>query len=199
MLAKIDWNKAPKPAADLADYSGFPTWNVLALQPGTEPRAADYLKLFNVHAYLPTFQRRVRARAGKCQHRTCAVLPGLLFLPIDYVAAAGARMREMLDLARVRDFMRRTGGEPWVMTKAQIERIQIIESKLNRPESPVDARAQEIRLNSKVRFIEAATDQLFGEAKIVEVVSFNRIGVEIGTLFGRPCKVYVPASEIEVM
>ena len=55
-----------------------------------------------------------------------------------------------------------------------------------------------IKVGAKVRFANPDYES-WGEATIAELVKGGRIGVEVRKLFGRPTRVYVPASEIVPM
>lgn len=186
----------PKPAPDI-DYSGFPIWCVLVTEPNREQKAADWLKRVNVHVYLPMFSKRVGRPRGRCAFRQYAVLPGLLFVPAEMIQIDNRD--EVFDWARVRGFLPGASTTSAKLSKADVERIRRIEAKLNHPEHPVDARAVEIKPGSHIRFLDRRDVSLFGEGTVFEVAHERRIGVEVAGLFGRTVRVYVPATEIEVM
>lgn len=183
---------APKAAPD-KPYSGFPWWVGLVVEPAMEVQSAELLKRVNVHAYLPQFFKSYCRRGGKRYRRACAVLPGILLCPIEMLQIENRD--EILDWGRVVGFVR-GAGRMAVFSKTDVECIRRIEARLNMPDNPVDARAKEIKIGARVRFIDPQEAALFGELTVFEVASDNRIGVEGEGLFG---KTYTTSAEIEVM
>lgn len=191
----IDIEPEP-PRFDPDSYAGFPIWNVLLVPPNGEAKAAEMLtEQFHVGVYLPSFTRQIRRRGKVHGHRLCAAMPGLLFAPQELLAIP--RREEVFDLSRVRGFMRATDGQLATLTKDQIEIIRHIEAKLNLP-PPKDGMPS-FRVGERVRFAKDLYAAFWGEGVVFEVASGRRVGVEVKKLFGRPTRVYVAASEIEVM
>lgn len=187
-----------EPIPDL-DYSGFPWWLGLLIEPNRETVAADRLERLNVHPYLPRFSKVVRRRAGKSQRRYYAVISGLLFVPEEYVMNLRDRDRA-LKWAHVRGFVQGAGGIARIAKggKHGIERIREMEAALNLPETDIPAgNGKALKIGSEVSL--HGVWSWLGDGVVVEVVSQGRIGVEVSQLFGARRKVYVTASEIEVM
>jgi hypothetical protein len=196
MLANKDWfQQQPTSAPDLVDYTGFPTWNVLMVEPAREVKSAEWLKRLNVHVYLPLYQKSYCRRGGLRYRRDCAVMPGLLFAPTE---AVDIENRErVFDWSRVRGFIK-LAGVPIILSKDNIERIRRIEAKLAKPDNPVDARGNEIHEGTAARFIDVGNTRMFGEAVVFDVASDKRIGVTV-SMFGGQQKLYISADEIEVL
>jgi Transcription termination factor nusG len=178
------------------DSSGvlFPWWHVLLTEPNREERSAKWLERINLPVYLPQFARVVRCRGKSHRPRMQAVLPGLLFVPLEFMDLE--RRDEMLEWAHVRGFIRTSGGQPATMSKADINIIREIEAKLNLPR---EAKGVLFRLGERVRFVNVLYAAFWGTATIFEIAGASRIGVEVEKLFGQVTRVYVPESEIEAM
>lgn len=191
MLAKIDWNEVGHcdPLPEVVDYSGYPEWLALMTQPAKETHAAELLKRVNVHVYLALFSKQSRRARGVCCHRQCPVLPCMLFVPSEFLDHD--RRDEVLEWAGVR--MHRMLRP---ITKDEIELIRDVEARLNRR---LTKKMSSFVIGGKVRFYDERWAYSFGEATVFEIASENRIGVTVPELFGRPTKVYVPATEIEAI
>lgn len=194
LVAPIAPFEVPEPQRK---HGGFPLWRAFFVEPNREGKAANWLARMQVQAYLPQFSKRVRRARGRCIYRLHAVMPGMLFVPEEMLGID--RFDEILEWGHVRGAMRTAGNVPYRLTKADIERIRVIEGKLNMPDAPVDGRGIKIDKGQKVRFLDPANDAMFGEGVVFEVAGFTRIGVETRRLFGGGVKIFVPSSEIEVM
>lgn len=174
----------------------FPWWYVLLVEPNREPKSAEMLIRLNMNCYLPTFvkQRRLGGPLRARRPRLYAVMPGMLFIPADYLNMP--RREDAFKLAHVRGFMRGSMGKEVCLSKANIEIIREIEAKLN---LPPERKGVLFQVGQQVRFVNELYAAFWGIGIIVEVASETRIGVEIKKLFGGPTKVYIPAAEIEAM
>lgn len=183
-----------EPQAPLREYSGFPWWHVLLVQPNREQKSAEWLKRVNVFVYLPTFTKQVCRRGRGHVARLYAALPGMLFVPCEIIDIP--RRNEVFDHAHVRGFIKTATGYPAMVPKADIELIRLLEGKLN---LPPEAKGVFFKCGQQVRFKDGSLWQSWGGGRIFDIVSEARIGVEVHGLFGRTTPVYVPASEIEAM
>ena len=181
--------------APYLEYSGFPWWHALTVEPNGERKSADMLRKVNIHVYLPTFSKKICRRGSVTGRRSCAVLPGLLFVPAEIMQIG--RRDETLKWARIRGFLRAAGGYLAQIRKDQIEIIREIEAKLNIP--PSLTKKVEFKIGQPVRFAKDLYSAFLGEATVFEVASDHRIGITGPMLFGRAIKIYVPASEIEAV
>lgn len=175
-------------------YSGYPIWNVLIAKMGREFKSAEMLIALNVLCYLPMFMKCVRHRGRNKPGRLCAVVPGLLFVPIEMLDIP--RLEDVFEHANVRGYMPGPSGDPVKLSKAEVEMIRIMEAKLNLPPR---AKGVLFKIGQRVRFTSDLYNAFWGTGVVFEVASEARIGIEVQKLFGRPTKVYVPASEIEAM
>jgi hypothetical protein len=181
--------------AGKATPATFKWWHVLLTAPNHETAAAEWLQEQSAALiYLPLFARQVRCRGRKHHVRLCAVIPGMLFAPVEIMEMA--RRDEVLEFAGVRDFIRGSNGDPARVSEGEIDKIRVIEAKLN---LPPEAKGVLFKKTQEVRFRDEVLNAFWGSGIIFEIASETRIGVEVKTLFGRPGKVYVPASEIEAM
>lgn len=182
----------------LANYSGFPVWLAMLVEPSREVRSAEWLKRVHVHVYLPIYSKVIRRRGAISGRRGYAILPGMLFVPAEFMDID--RRDEVLQWAHVRGFVRTAGGIAQI-SKANIEIIREIEAKLNTEEAGgiPDAAGNPVAVGRRVQFLNEVYSAFFGDGVVVEVASTTRIGVEVVQLFGCSRKVYVPASEIEVI
>jgi hypothetical protein len=171
----------------------FARWLVMLTQPGRERKAAERLERVHAVIYLPQFSKQMKCRGRMHANRLFAVVPGMLFAPSEILEIE--RRDETLEWAGVRDFIRDGYGHPALATKADIERIRIMEALLN---LPPEAKGVLFKLGQRVRFTNDLW-QGWGAGRIFEIASETRIGVEVEKLFGRPAKIYVAASEIEAM
>lgn len=180
-------------------YSGFPWWHVLLIEPNREQKSAEWLRdNADIHVYLPTFSKKQRCRGKLHRVRLCPAIPGMLFVPEEIVDIP--RRREVFDYAHVTGFIKGSEGKPRHVSKADIELIRLMEARLNlAPDEAIDSKGQKLKIGAKVEFVDPLFAYSWGESVVVEVASENRIGIEVASLFGRSTKVYVPASEIEVM
>jgi hypothetical protein len=191
MLAKQDWHFQPDAAPDV-EYNGYPFWQCLMSEPNREVQSAKLLQRVNVHAYVPLFskQRRCRGTQRSHHHRQCAVVPCMIFVPVEMLEV---RNREqILEWAKLR---RSRVGRP--LTKAEVEIIREIEAKLNRR---FDKKTFNFLPEQRVRFLSELWAAYLGEAKVIEVASDQRIRVKSeGKLFGGKDTFWVPAAELEAM
>jgi transcription antitermination factor NusG len=185
-----DLAAAPPPERE---YTGFPWWHALIVPPNREELSAERLARVNVQVYLPTYISQVRLRGRCARRRLFAVIPGMLFVPVEIVDIA--RRAQVFEFANVHGFVT-IGRQPARIAKADIEIIREIEAKLNTPLPRM--RATAFKVGQRVRFTSALYAAFLGEAVVEEVVSPTRIGVAVQRLFGRTVRVYVPESEIEV-
>lgn len=175
----------------------FPFWHALLVEPNRERRSADWLRERRaIDVYWPNYTRQVGRRRPGQKRRCCtaAVIPGMLFVPCELVPHLDA---DDLDYAHVHGLMIGIGtaGAPAILRKADIEKIRLMEAKLN---LPPEARGVLFKTGQQVRFLDDLyTD--WGVATIFEIASEARIGIEVPYLFGRSVKIWVPASEIEAM
>lgn len=182
----------------ITDYNGFPWWYALRIRPNRETKAADYLSLFNVFAYVPRFSKVVRRPGNRTGRKLCAATPGLIFIPVEMVDIP--RRDEIFRFARVQGFLSGAEGKPKRLSKADIELIRIMEAKLNAPpNSFVDRKGALLKVGQQVGFVDPLFSKGWGSATVFEVAAEHRIGVEVVGLFGCAARIYVPASEIEVM
>jgi len=187
---------ADQPAATPdVEYSGFPWWHALTVEPNGERKSAELLRKVNVHVYLPLFSKKICRRGSKSGRRECAVMPGLLFVPAEMMQIR--RRDETLKWARIRGFLRAAGGYLAQIRKDQIEIIREIEARLNMP--PQMIKKVEFKIGQRVRFLNGVYSAFLGEASVFEVASDHRIGISGPMLFGSAIKIYVPASEIEAV
>lgn len=196
MLAKLDLRQFMSPVDVVADYSGYPWWHALLVEPNRETKAADWLMRVNVFAYLPTFTKQIRHGARQRSHRArlCAALPGMIFIPQEMTDIP--RREEVFEYAHVHGFLSGVEGKPKVISKADIELIRLMEAKLN---LPPEAKGVLFKLGQRVSFVNSLFGWSWGNGTVVEIASEHRIGIEVDHLFGRTTKVYVAASEIEAL
>ena len=181
------------PLAPLPAFAGAQSWRVLRVTPMREVRTAERLKIGNLLAYLPTYSKKVRRRGSMHCHRLYAAVVGMLFIPDEMLDVP--RRDELFEFAGVHGFFR-VGLEPVRLSRDDIEKVRIMEAKLN---LPPEAKGVLFKTGQEVRF----TSDLFAYSwcggKIFEIVDEARIGVEVAGLFGCTVRVYVPASEIEAL
>ena len=119
----------------------------------------------------------------------------MLFAPAEMCETP--RRDEIFELCHIHGVLRTSAGEWRALTKADIEKIRLMEAQLNL--APVFKNMPDwIKFGAQVRFSNPDYES-WGEATISELVKGGRIGVEVRKLFGRPTRVYVPASEIVPM
>lgn len=170
-----------------------PWWHALLVPPNREVKSKEWLERFMPEVYLPSYSKVVRGIRGRLSgRRSCAAIPGMLFAPVE--ALDIPRRREVFDYARVRGFMRSSDGLPQIIHLRDIDRIKVLEARLN---LPPEAKGTFFRLKQRVQFVDGLFDSWRG--MVFEIASEARIGVEVDYLFGRKTKVYVPASEIEAI
>lgn len=178
----------------VVDAPLFPWWHALRVTPGRERRSADLLKLFGVDAYLPTFTKQIRSRGKLHRPRLYAVVSGLLFVPEECMDIP--QRDRAFENCYVHGFIRTSTGQPARLTKANVEVVRQIEAILNLPPA---AKGVLFKVGEDVRFTNPVYDAFLGTARVVEIASPRRIGVEVQKLIGGPRKMFVPASEIERM
>lgn len=180
-------------------YEGFLVWRALIVEPNREVTAHEWLEeKFAVYAYFPHFTKKVRVgRTRKHRMVARAVIPGMLLIPDEMLHRR--RIDEMLTFAHVIGFLRDGANAPARIPKAEVEKIRVMEGKLNVNVGVFDAKGNKLTPGATVEFVDRAYRDSWGTATVFEVASEGRIGVEVACLFGRPGKVYVPAPEIEVM
>lgn len=183
-----------EPVKEIADYSGFPEWHALMVDPNREQKAADWLERVKMIVYLPRFQKQIHLRGKMHRARLYAVVPGMLFVPREMMQT---RDRDAIfKWAGVHGYLRTADRAPAIITKADIELIRQMEARLNCPQRAV---TRDFKIGQQVQFVDSLFAYGWGNGVIVELAGHNRIGVEVAKLFGRSTKVYVPASEIEAM
>lgn len=177
------------------DYSGYPVWHALLVEPNREEKSAEWLERVHVHVYLPMFSKVVARRGQKSGRRQSAVVGGMLFVPQEIVDIK--RREEVFDYAHVYGFLSCTGGAPARLDKTFIEEMRSIEAKLNMP--PPEKPIITLKLGDPVRFKNELYAEYWGTGTVVDVANAHRIGVRVNGLFRRATKAYFPASEIEAM
>jgi hypothetical protein len=175
----------------------FLTWYALLLEPNREERSARMLTRLGWVCYWPTYvkQRRLAGRIRGRKARLCSMMPGMLFIPEEFVDAP--RRGEIFDLAHVRQFLPSAGGWPARLSKADIEGIREMEAKLNLP--PSSAKVVQFKAGQEVKFGNPYYAAFWGTGTVLGLASRGRISIEVKKLFGHPTKVTVPVSEIEAM
>lgn len=187
------WNSAAPINPDVVEAPRSPWWHALLVPPNREVKSREWLERFMPEVYLPQYSKVVRGLRGRQSgRRLCAALPGMLFAPLE--ALDIPRRREVFDHARVRGFMRSSDGLPQIIHLRDINKIKLLERKLN---LPPEAKGTFFRVGQRVQFVDGLFDAWQGT--VFEIASESRIGVEVDHLFGRKTKVYVPASEIEAL
>lgn len=193
MLAKIEWSE-PKQQQPERVYSGFPWWHALLVKSNKEEAAAQWLMRVRVFVYLPTFMSHIHCRGKIHRSRLRAAMPGLLFVPDEMIEQW--HRDDVLDHAPIYGFVRAPGGDPARMPKSEIEKVRLLEAKLNLPPA---AKGVIFKVGQQVRFVEGSTFEDLGTARILEIASESRIRVQGPKLFGGVRPFWVPASEIEAM
>lgn len=179
------------------EFSGFPWWHALQVTPNREVRSAEMLKRVHVHAYLPRFVAHVRAPRGRRRAVLRAVIPGMLFVPIEMIVMDGRD--DLFDLCHVHDFVRKDGGDPIKLRKADIEIIREMEAKLYVPPPPEPSDLWAGGVGDHVRFRNDLYRAMLGDGVVKDVDQRPRIGVEVTQLFGSPRIIWTTAAEIEAM
>jgi hypothetical protein len=188
------WKSVAASNPDVVDPPQSPWWHALLVPPNREVKSRDWLARFMPEVYLPSFNKQVCRSRHLRVHTTrrCAALPGMLFAPVE--ALDIPKRREVFDYARVRGFMRSSDGLPQIIHLRDINKIKLLEAKLN---LPPEAKGVFFKVGERVRFVDGLFESWQGT--IFEIASESRIGVEVDHLFGRKTKVFVPASEIEAL
>jgi transcription antitermination factor NusG len=189
------WTLAGEPSP-MPPYTGFPIWHALLVPPSIvcELRAMVFLKRMHVIAYRPTFFQKVRRRGGKHAHIARAVVPGMLFVPAEFLQVD--RRDELLDLCHVHGYLRTAGGDIAKISKAAMEVIREIEAKLSLPPVVTDT-GHAFKVGQVVVFCSTLYAAFLGTAKVMRLEGKDRIIVEVDQLFGRSQQVVVRPSEIE--
>lgn len=192
MLAKIDWNNPPCDPPAQPDYSGFPFWEVFQAEPNKERRICDFLEeKLKIVLYWPHFtaSRMYRGRLRVPVLR--AILPGVLFCPIDTIT--GRDRDRILDWVRLRPLQL---GR--YITKDEIEIIREIQGRLNARHSRDVATAPELEIGQRVRFRNDVYADKLGDASVTAIAPGGRISIKIdGKLFGGKRDMVVSAVELE--
>lgn len=179
-----------------ARYGGFEEWYVLRVESNHEWRSARWLKRnVKIIAYWPHFTEKVRRRGKLHQAQPRAVMPGLLFVPQEFMNLR--RRDEVIEYAHAYGIrLCKTKGAAADLGKPEIEIIREIEAKLN---LPPERKNVLFKMGQRVQFTNELYAAFWGTATIFEIASEARIGVEVDKAIGGHTKVYVPASEIEAM
>lgn len=193
LMARMQDFVAPQVPAPMPRFEGCNWWSILRVMPSREVKAAERLKVGGLHVYLPTYSRQVRRRGKAHCHRLYAAVTGMLFVPDEMLDIP--RRRELFDFAGVHGFMH-VGANVARLTKSDIELVRKMEARLN---LPPECKGVEFKVGQKVSFTDPLYAYSWVGGAIFEIVDSTRIGVEVGGLFGCTVRVYVPASEIEVM
>ena len=183
-----------------AELGTFQRWYALLVEPNREERSAKMLANLKLMFYLPMFMGQRAVAYGGRRATLRPVMPGLLFMPEQFVDVP--RRDEIFALTHIRGFIRTSDSRPGAIDDAGIDCIRKIEAKLNLPPPAppiVVDRAVLYRPGQKVRFINPLYAAFWGLGVILGLAGGARISIEVQKLFGCPTKVHVPASEIEVI
>jgi transcription antitermination factor NusG len=176
----------------------FQRWYALLVEPNREERSAKMLVNLDLMFYLPMYMGQRAVAYGGRRASLRPVMPGLLFVPEEFVDVP--RRDEIFALAHIRGFIRTSDSRPGSLDPAGIECIRGIEAKLNLPPPATPANRPAIfRPGQKVRFVNPLYAAFWGIGVVLGLAGRSRISIEVQKLFGCPTKVDVPASEIEVM
>lgn len=181
----------------LPKYSGFPWWHALIVTSGHERSTAERLQRFDVHAYLPTYTKRVHQRCRNTEVRLYPIITGMLFVPTEMMDVR--RRDELFELCGVADYMRDETREPRRIGKTVIEEIRELEARENMPAKAV---RHNFRVGQKVKFTNRLLCAFWCEsnpAVVVGLLSAGRISIEVPQLFGRKTRIVVLPSEIVAM
>jgi transcription antitermination factor NusG len=173
----------------------FPWWYALLCEAGREFGAFSWIRRLDVIAYVPCFgvQRNTRGRRHRMGLRP--MIPGMVFVPGEYQVRP--RREELESYAHIYGCVTGANGAPARIAKSDIEIIRQIEGRLNLP-APVMAPII-IHVGDRVRFTDSLWAARWGIGRVFAVANGGRIGIEVNRLIGRAGKLYVPASEIEVL
>jgi transcription antitermination factor NusG len=175
------------------EWSGFPRWYALVVQPGREIKAADFLiDRAGALIYLPLYVRQVRQRGRRHVARSFALIPGLLFAPVSITDLP--RRDFAFALAHVHGF-RTCDGRPTVIPECEIEKLRKLEGRCNGGIEPPPA---DLHIGDRVR-LKDDIYRSWGQAKVIKIDADGRIDVEFPNLFGRATTLTVPAAECERM
>ncbi len=178
-------------------YSVFPWWHALVVESGRERKSADWLQeKAGVTVYLPHYMSKIRRRGNLHIHILRAVVPGLLFVPVEMMLVP--RRDKIFEYAHVHGFLRTSDGGPALISKADVEKIREIEATLNLP-PPCPAKAKDLHPGDRVRFINETYAAFLGEGVVIAVANDARISVEVSKMFGGRRTIRVAAHEIERM
>jgi hypothetical protein len=177
-------------------YGPLEHWYALSIEINHEEQSARWLKRnVNIGAYWPNFTEQVRRRGKLHQSKRRAVVPGLLFVPQEFMELK--RWEEVQEYARAHGFRQsRETGTAADLGKSEIEAIRQVEAKLN---LPPECKGVLFKLGQQVQFVNEMYQAFWGTAVIFEIASEARIGVEVQKAIGGRTKVFVPASMIEAM
>ena len=168
------------------------TWHGLFTQPNKEGKAEDILKKRKIDCYLPKFTKQVRAKGRSHRPKNCAVIPGMLFIPVEAMAAK--RRTEIFREAAIYGFLRTAGNVPASIPQRDIEIIKAIEVKLNRTTKQIHS---DFRVGQKVKFKDQVYSAYLGSAEIFEVLANGKnVGIIVPMLFGQPTRIHVAASDL---
>ncbi len=173
----------------------FPWWHALQVAPNREVKAAEFLKRINVHAYLPQYVKHVRTCHGRRRATLRAVVPGMLFAPVEMLNLD--RRDEVFRLCHVHDLVRKNGGEPLLLSKADIEVIRRMEADLYVPPPPEPTDLWRGAPGDAVQFKDPTYAAFWGKAQVVDIDQYPRISVAGVQLFGVRKVVWTTADKIE--
>ena len=168
------------------------TWHGLFTQPNKEGKAEVILRKRKIDCYLPKFTKQVRSKGRLHRPKNCAVIPGMLFIPVEAMAAK--RRTEIFREAAIYGFLRTTGNVPKSIPQRDIEIIKAIETKLNRNTKVIHS---DFKPGQKVRFRDQVYSAYLGSAEIFEVLANGKnVGIIVQQLFGRLTRIHVAASDL---
>lgn len=173
----------------------FPWWYALICEAGREFRAFSWIRRLDVTAYVPCFGAQQNTRGRRHRMVLRPMIPGMVFVPGEYQTRP--RRDELEACAHIYGCVTGANGAAARIAKSDIEIIRQIEGRINLPihvEAPII-----IRGGDRVRFRDDLWAARWGIGKVFDVAKAPRIGVEVERLIGRAGKIYVPASEIEVL
>jgi transcription antitermination factor NusG len=168
-------------------------WFALKVRAGSESRAKRALEARSIVPYWPRYQalkRIIGSRLAARRKSWRSVIPGLMFVPVDYRAVHETIRSYSTSIQGV---LADAGGK-WVTIpdngRQSMETIRQIEAALNA--SAIAARdGIPFRVGQRVR-----VERLASEGTIARIDGTRQITVE-AFMFGRVTRMIVPVSEIE--
>jgi transcription antitermination factor NusG len=171
-------------------------WYAFLIQPGRERRICDWLEHRQnfAEAYWPHYQSKVKLSRNRKGIRARGVIPGYLFVRSNY-SYHPLSFRLILDHSCVFDVMRGPEGNYRRISVLEIQKIKVIEEALNKSTIAAE-RGIPFQVGQIVKIRNDLWWSLRG--KVVSIDKPGQIIVE-GDMFGRKCKITLPASEIEAV